>query len=347
MEWIDLRSDTVTHPTPAMREAMVNAAVGDDVYGEDPTVNQLQDEAAALLGKEAALFVNSGTMGNLLGVICQAARGEEIIIAKQSHIFQSEAANVAVVGGVQLNALPLQPDGTLAIQDILDAIRPEDQHYPRTAMICLENTQAGAGAAALPASYVREVGLLAHEHGLKLHIDGARLFNAAAALNVPARELVEEADSVTFCLSKGLCAPIGSLLVGSKDLIEKAKRARKMLGGGTRQAGILAAAGLVALREMTQRLSEDHANARTLAEALATIPAIDIDLDRVKTNMLYISLNAQAPISPEEFSARLKEDYQVVIGNNYGTQGFRLVTHYWITPERVETIIEGMKALLT
>lgn len=346
MEFIDLRSDTVTHPTPAMREAMANAPVGDDVYGEDPTVNQLQDEAAALLGKEAALFVNSGTMGNLLGVICQAARGEEVIVAKKSHIFQSEAANAAVIGGVQLNTLDIQPDGTIPLPDLLDAIRPDDQHYPRTALICLENTQAGAGGAPLPANYVRHVGLLAHEKGLKLHIDGARLFNAAAALNVPARDLVTEADSVTFCLSKGLCAPIGSLLVGSKDLIEKAKRARKMLGGGTRQAGIVAAAGLIALREMTQRLQGDHATARTLAEELARIPGVEVNLEQVRTNILYFTLNEQAAISPEELAERLWEEHQILIGNNYGTSGFRLVTHYWITPERVESVIDGMKALL-
>lgn len=347
MDTIDLRSDTVTWPTPAMRKAMANAPVGDDVYGEDPTVNQLEAEAAAMLGKEAGLFVTSGTQGNLTAVLAHCGRGHEMILGHQAHIFRSEVGSSAALGGVHPHTVPVQPDGTLALDDIRAAIRPENEHFPRTRLICIENTQGAAGGIPLTAEYTAQVGQIAHEHGLRLHIDGARIFNAAAALNVPVQELAAPADSVTFCLSKGLCAPVGSVLVGSRDFIAEARRIRKSLGGGMRQAGILAAAGLIALREMTQRLAEDHANACALAEGLATIPHIRIDPSRVRTNMVLFQFDEDMPISIEELVTRLKNDYNIVIGGyaNGRTQ-IRFVTHYWITRNHVDHVIHAMRILL-
>ncbi len=348
MDTIDLRSDTVTWPTPAMREAMANAPVGDDVYGEDPTVNQLEAEAAAMLGKEAALFVSSGTMGNLTAVLTHCGRGQEMILGDQAHIFRSEAGSSAAFGGVHAHTLPVQADGTLNLDDIRRAIRPENEHFPRTRLICLENTQGATGGIPLTADYTAQVGQIAQEHNLRLHIDGARIFNAAAALNVPVQDLVAPADSVSFCLSKGLCAPVGSLLVGSSAFIAEARRTRKALGGGMRQAGILAAAGLIALREMTQRLAEDHANACALAEGLAAIPHITIDPSRVRTNMVFFTIEETAPISIEELVTRLKNDYNIVMGGyaNGRTQ-VRMLTHYWITRDHVEQVIHAMRTLLS
>lgn len=348
MNTIDLRSDTVTWPTPAMREAMANAPVGDDVYGEDPTINLLEAEAAALLGKEAGLFVTSGTMGNLTAVLTHCGRGHEMILGNQAHIFRSEAGGSAALGGVVPHTVPVQSDGTLALEDIRAAIRSENEHFPRTRLICLENTQGAVGGIPLTAEYTAQVGEIAREHGLKLHIDGARIFNAAAALNVPAEELVAPADSVSFCLSKGLCAPVGSILVGSREFIAEARRTRKSLGGGLRQAGILAAAGLIAIREMTRRLAEDHANACALAEGLATIPHVQIDPSRVRTNMILFRLDDDLPISIEELVTRLRNDYNIVIGGyaNGRTQ-IRFVTHYWITRAHVDHVIHAMRTLLT
>lgn len=348
MNTIDLRSDTVTWPTPAMREAMANAPVGDDVYGEDPTINLLEAEAAALLGKEAGLFVTSGTMGNLTAVLTHCGRGHEMILGNQAHIFRSEAGGSTALGGVVPHTVPVQSDGTLALEDIRAAIRSENEHFPRTRLICLENTQGAVGGIPLTAEYTAQVGEIAREHGLKLHIDGARIFNAAAALNVPAEELVAPADSVSFCLSKGLCAPVGSILVGSREFIAEARRTRKSLGGGLRQAGILAAAGLIAIREMTRRLAEDHANACALAEGLATIPHVQIDPSRVRTNMILFRLDDDLPISIEELVTRLKNDYNIVIGGyaNGRTQ-IRFVTHYWITRAHVDHVIHAMRTLLT
>lgn len=345
MNVIDLRSDTVTQPTPAMREAMAYAPVGDDVYGEDPTINQLQDEAAAMLGKEAALFVTSGTQGNLTAVLSHCARGDEMILGKESHIFKYEVGSAAAYGGVQPNTLDVQPDGTLDLNAVRRAIRPANAHFPVTRLICLENTQGGAWGAPLSADYIGSVAAIARENGLKLHIDGARLFNASAALQTPVDQLVKEADSVTFCLSKGLCAPVGSILVGSKDFIKRAHKVRKSLGGGMRQAGILAAAGLIALREMTrwERLGEDHANAKALAEGLAEIPYLDIDLNRVRTNMIFFALTADAPITVEQLSAGLKA--RGVLANPYSAMDrqMRMVTHYWFKREHIETVLAAVR----
>ena len=349
MTFIDLRSDTVTQPTPAMREAMANAPVGDDVYGEDPTINQLQEEAAAKLGKEAALLVTSGTQGNLTAVLAHCERSDEIILAKKSHIFQYEVASASAYGGVQLNTLDLEHDGTMDLESIRRSIRPKDSHMPTTRLICLENTQAGAWGAPLSKDYIHDVAQVARENNLKVHIDGARLFNASAALKTPVNELVADADSVSFCLSKGLCAPVGSLLVGSKEFIARAHKVRKSLGGGMRQAGILAAAGLVALHQMStwDRLGEDHANARTLAEGLATIPYIDIDLSRVRSNMIFFALTADAPISVQDLSAGLKANG--ILANPYtpAERLMRMVVHYYIKREHVDQVLDVMRELLT
>jgi threonine aldolase len=246
MEFVDLRSDTVTQPTPAMRAAMAKAEVGDDVYGEDPTINRLQEMAAEMMGKEAGLFVASGTMGNLAGVLAHCQRGDEAIVGNKAHTFLFEAGGISALGGVHSCQLPNQPDGSLALEDIEAAIRPDDPHDPITRLICLENTHNRCGGTYQTPDYMNQVSEFAHERGLHVHLDGARIFNAAAAQGIKAKELAAPVDSVTFCLSKGLCAPVGSVLCGSKEYIRKAHRLRKMLGGGMRQAGILAAAGIVA-----------------------------------------------------------------------------------------------------
>lgn len=349
MNTIDLRSDTVTQPTPAMREAMAAAPVGDDVYGEDPTVNALQALAAEMLGKEAGLFVASGTMGNLASVLAHCGRGEEMILGKQAHIFRYEAGSAAAYGGVQPNTLQVRPDGTLDLAEIRASIRPDDAHAPVTRLICLENTQGGAMGAPVPAGYIHEVGAIARAHSLKLHIDGARIFNAAAALDTPVAELVADADSVSVCLSKGLCAPVGSVIVGSRDFIRRAHRVRKSLGGGMRQAGILAAAGLIALREMSrpERLNEDHANARALAEGLAALPHVQVDLSRVRTNMFMFALTADAPVTAQTLMERLQHDYGIIIRPYSVTdRSFRLVTHYYVGPQQVQRVIHAVGELL-
>ncbi|MEP7294367.1 MAG: low-specificity L-threonine aldolase, partial [Chloroflexota bacterium] len=269
MKLIDLRSDTVSHPTPEMREAMAYAEVGDDVFGDDPTVNRLQEESAAMFGKEAGLFVASGTMGNLVSVLTHCGRGDEMILGKQTHIFTYEVASAAAYGGVQANTLQVQRDGTLRLDEIKAAIRGDNVHFPETRLVCLENTQGSTSGAPVPAAYIRQVAEISHTNGMKLHIDGARIFNAATYFNTPVKDLTADADSLTFCFSKGLCAPVGSMIVGSQEFITRARKIRKSLGGGMRQAGILAAAGLIALNTMSKRLGEDHANARALAEGLA------------------------------------------------------------------------------
>jgi threonine aldolase len=347
MNTIDLRSDTVTWPTPAMREAMFNAPVGDDVYGEDPTVKALEAEAAAMLGKEAGLFVASGNMGNLVALLTHCGRGEEIIVGRQAHIVRYEAGGSAAVGGIHSQQLEVQPDGTLPLEAIAEAIRVENDHFPRSRLICLENTQGTIGGIPVSTAYTAQVSELAHAHGLKLHIDGARFFNAATALGVPVKELAAPADSVTFCLSKGLCAPVGSVLVGSAAFIQEARRSRKVIGGGMRQAGILAAAGLIALREMTLRLGEDHANARALAAGLAQIPCVQIDLSRVQTNMVFFDLHPDARLTPAALSERLKTEYNIYINAYPGkARTFRAVTHYWITPEHIQTALHALRTLL-
>ncbi|MEL7645662.1 MAG: low-specificity L-threonine aldolase [Anaerolineaceae bacterium] len=339
MRTYDFRSDTVTRPTPLMRRAMAEAEVGDDVYGEDPTVNRLEARAAELFGKEAALFVTSGTMGNLLAVLAACERGAEVIMGKQGHTFLHEAGGVSVLGGVSMHTLPNQPDGSLALEDLKAALRnPTDIHEPISRMVILENTQNACGGMPLSPDYCDSVAAFAREHGLTLHIDGARIFNAAAALGVPAAALVRSADSVTFCLSKGLCAPVGSVLCASRETIAKARRLRKMLGGGMRQAGILAAAGLVALDHMVERLTEDHARARRLADRLAEVPGLRIDKGTPYTNMVYLALEPSVSQNAADIVSLLARQ-GVLIGDT-GERTFRLVTHYDVDDEAVDTCLK-------
>lgn len=345
MKYIDLRSDTVTHPTPAMREAMARAEVGDDVYGDDPTVNRLQEMAAAKLGKEAGLFVASGTMGNLAAMLAHCGRGDEVILGDKAHTFLYEAGGISALGGVHSHQVTNQPDGTLLLDDILAAIRPNDQHFPVTRLVALENTHNRCGGVVLSPEYTREVGQLCKDNNLVLHLDGARLFNAAVALGIPAQQLAEPADSVTFCLSKALCAPVGSVLCGSQDFIQRAHRIRKQLGGGMRQAGILAAAGIVALETMTERLADDHARAKRLAQGLAKIPGIELDPGTPYTNMIFLSLSAEVPSNTKDVVAAL-EKHGVLVGAT-GSRRFRLVSHYWIDDANVEKAIQAFSQVLS
>ncbi|MBN1664480.1 MAG: low-specificity L-threonine aldolase [Deltaproteobacteria bacterium] len=341
-EIIDLRSDTVTQPTPAMREAMAHAAAGDDVYGEDPTVNELERKAAELMGKQAGLFVASGTMGNLVALLAHCGRGDEIILGDQAHTFIYEAGGSAALGGIHPRPLRNQADGTLLMEDIVSAIRPDNIHFPRTRLICLENTHNRCAGAALSVEYTHAVGDLARKHGLKLHIDGARIFNAAAALGVKPQELAAPADSVSFCLSKALCAPVGSVLCGSRAFIGEARRARKMLGGGMRQAGILAAAGLVALETMAPRLHEDHAHAKKLAAGLSAIP--NLTVEPVSTNIVYFHLPPEAALTDAAFIARLAGRNIKIMA--VAQRRFRAVLHYWINSEDVDATLDAVKNIV-
>ncbi|GER82941.1 threonine aldolase [Thermogemmatispora aurantia] len=346
---IDLRSDTVTQPTPAMREAMYRAEVGDDVYGEDPTVNRLQELAAQRLGKEAALFVTSGTMGNTTAMLTHVPRGAAAIVGDQAHIYRYEGGGAARLGGIQLWVVPNQPDGGFDQEQLAAAITDEsDEHTPPTALLCLENTHNRCGGRVLSLEQMTALCGLAHARGLKVHVDGARIFNAAVALGVPVRQLVAEADSVMFCLSKGLSAPVGSLLVGSRDFIERARWVRKVLGGGLRQAGILAAAGIVALEQMVERLAEDHAHARLLAEGLADLPQVRLDAQRVQTNIVIFRLQDGERVLPEErcaeFLVRLKDEG--VLLSSMGNGLLRAVTHYGIERSHIEMALLAIKRTL-
>jgi threonine aldolase len=287
---VDLRSDTLTLPTPEMREAMAHAEVGDDVWGEDPTVQRLEAMAAARLGKEAAVFVASGTMGNLVSVVAHTQAGQEVVLDLDSHIYNNEVAGGTVVGNVQM--MPVKTErGFLTPAQVEDAIRPSNIHIPVTGLVCLENTHNRHGGTCCTPEEISAVAAVAHAAKVPVHIDGARLFNAVVALERDARDFVRDADSVTFCLSKGLGAPLGSVVCGSADFVARARRVRKMVGGGMRQAGIVAAAGVVALERMVDRLAEDHANARVLAEGLAKRPGLEIDLASVQTNIVIIRVN--------------------------------------------------------
>ncbi len=344
MPWIDLRSDTVTHPTPAMRRAMAEAEVGDDVYGEDPTVGRLEEMAAERMGKQAALFVPSGTMANLAAILAHCGRGEEVILGDVSHTFLYEAGGSAAVAGVHPRTLPNLRDGTLDLAAIEEAIRPDDPNHPVTRLICLENTHNRCGGSVLSVEYTRRVGELASRHGLRLHLDGARIFNAAVALGVPARELADPVDSVSFCLSKALCAPVGSLLCGDEAFIGRARRARKLLGGGMRQAGILAAAGIVALEEMVDRLAEDHARARRLAEVLRELPGLSLEWDPPPTNMLYLRFGEKAKINARETVDAMRA--RGIRLSALTDDRMRLVVHYWIDDGALEQVIGAFAALL-
>lgn len=342
MEMIDLRSDTVTRPTAVMREAMAEAEVGDDVYGEDPTVNRLQAMAADRLGMEAALLVPSGTMGNLASLLAHCGRGDEVIIGDKSHTFLYEQGGMAALGGIMPHTVPNRPDGTMALDAIEGAIRGDDAHFPRTQLVCLENTHNACNGSPLSPETIADVADLAHANGLRVHVDGARLFNAAVALDVDASELVASVDSVTFCLSKGLSAPVGSLICGSEAFIAEVHRARKVLGGGMRQAGVVAAAGIVALEQMVDRLAEDHARARRLAEGFAEIPGLEVG--PVHTNIFYFSLSEACPLTGAEVAAGLKA--RGVLLPNRTARGFRAVTHCWIDDAAIEKALVAMREVI-
>lgn len=344
MKYIDLRSDTVTKPTPEMREAMATAEVGDDVYGDDPTVHRLEALAAQRLGKEASVFVPSGTMGNLIALLVHCQRGDEAIVGNKSHIYLNEAGGMSALGGIQPNPISNQRDGTLALGDIRAAIRTEDVHHPITRLICLENTQNVCGGVALTAEYTRQVGEIAREHNLSLHVDGARIFNAAAAQGVEVQELVAPADSVMFCLSKGLASPVGSMLAGSEKFIARARHFRKMLGGGMRQVGVLAAAGIVSLEKMTLRVADDHRRAKLLADGLRNISGIVLDENTPQTNMIYFDLADHMPFDENTVIEKMKE-FGVLV-DWADKRRFRLVTHYELDDVGVEKTIRAFAKVL-
>ena len=346
---IDLRSDTVTRPTPEMRRAMAEAEVGDDVFGDDPTVNALEARAAEVAGKEAGLFVTSGTQGNLVCQMAHVPRGGEIIAEAESHTVFDEAAGHAVVTGASIRGLPARPDGTMDPQAIRDAFRdPQDLHEPITALVVLENTHAHTMGQPLTAAYTAEVAAIAHAGGVPLHVDGARIWNASVALGTPVKELLAAADSATFCLSKGLACPVGSVVVGTSDFVWRARRARKLLGGGMRQAGILAAAGLIALRDgpagMVERLAEDHRNARRLGEALADLDGIrDLDPTRIRTDFVIFRVEGDLG-RRDAFLAALEARGVLMVAYPHGQ--VRAVTHYGIEATDIELTIKATRAAL-
>ncbi|MCP4357860.1 MAG: low-specificity L-threonine aldolase [Chloroflexi bacterium] len=345
MDRIDFRSDTVSWPTPTMRQAMAQATLGDDVYGEDPTVNKLEEMAATLVGKEAGLFVTSGTMGNLTGILTHADRGDEAIVGQDSHTYLHEAGGMAALGGVVPHPLPTDRSGRMNIHEVAAAVREDDPHYPRSRLILLENSYGSAGGYPIPPDYFANMREVANQHNLKIHLDGARLFNAAVALNVDARQITADVNSVSFCLSKGLCAPVGSILCGSHDFIYQARRIRKSLGGGMRQAGILAAAGIVSLSEMIERLAEDHAHAHMLAAGLAQIPGIKCDVDKVKTNMVFFNFNPGIRLTADQFATQLRQQSNIWLGP-VGPRHFRAVTHYWIGQSEVEQLLKAVAIIM-
>lgn len=343
MAIIDLRSDTVTLPTPAMREAISRAEVGDDVFGEDPTINRLETMTAERLGMEEALLVVSGTMGNVTCVLTHCARGEEVILGDRSHIFLNEAGGMSALGGIFPHTIPNQPDGTLRLDEIEAAIRGENIHFPRTRLVCLENTHNRCYGAALTPEYTTAAVTLAKSRGLLVHLDGARIFNAAAALGVDVRELTRGVDSVNVCLSKGLAAPVGSVICGSQEFIGRARRTRKMLGGGMRQAGIIAAAGIVALENMVDRLAEDHVHARRLAEGIAGISGLRTEPGRVQTNILYIDL-VDRRFSDDQFMALLEK--KGVRLSHPGPARFRMLTHHGIGTAEIDIALAALRDVM-
>lgn len=337
---IDLRSDTITKPTPAMRKAMAEAEVGDDVFGEDPNVNRLEAMVAEMLGKEAAVYVSSGTMGNLISILSHCGRGDEIILGDKSHIFLAEQGGSAALGGIHTRQLPNRPDGTLDLQSVEESIRGDNEHYPSTRLLALENTQNQCGGRVLSVEYMDAAGDLAHAHDLKFHVDGARLWNAAVALNVSPARLVQKADTVSVCLSKGLAAPVGSVVVGSAEFIRKARRNRKIVGGGMRQAGIIAAAGIVAITEMVERLADDHTNAQALAQGLAQIEGIAINPAEVETNLVFFTLTRD-DISPAQLSTALAERGVLLMPS--GGRRLRAVVNYHFSASDVEQTLSAIK----
>ena len=344
MHIIDLRSDTITKPTPAMRRAMAEAEVGDDVFGDDPTVQRLEELAAGRLGKEAGLFVASGTMGNLVSLLAQCGRGDEVILGDQAHTYVYEQGGMAALGGIHPRVLRNQPDGTLDLNEVVAALRdPSNPHFPRSKMVTVENTHNRCGGAPLSVEYMTALGKLARQHKLLLHVDGARIFNAAAALGVDVKTLVADADSVTFCLSKGLAAPVGSVVCGSRAFIAEARRARKVVGGAMRQVGVIAAAGIVALEQMVGRLADDHAHARALAAGLAELPGLQVEDVTVRTNIVYVNV-ARPDLDAAQLSARLAERGVRLLP--LGPRRMRAVLNYHVTAEDIPLALATFRAVL-
>ncbi|HAS6251972.1 TPA: low-specificity L-threonine aldolase [Vibrio vulnificus] len=334
---MDFRSDTVTRPTPAMREAMANAIVGDDVYGDDPTVNELEAFAAKEAGFEAVLFTTSGTQANLLGLMAHCERGDEYLCGQQAHNYRYEAGGAAVLGSIQPQPVENNPDGTLPFDKLAAAIKPDDSHFARTKLLSLENTINGK---VLPLSYLQEARAFVDKHNLKLHLDGARVYNAATALDVPVRDIAQYFDSMTICLSKGLGAPVGSLLLGSKEYIAKARRLRKMVGGGMRQAGILAAAGKLALTEQVAQLKVDHVNAKALAQGLSELPGVHVNPDFVQTNIVFAKLDDSVDI--DAIAQKLAEESIIITPGN----PIRFVTHKDISRQDIDLFLEKLRFFL-
>lgn len=334
---MDFRSDTVTKPTQAMRDAMANAAVGDDVYGDDPTVNELEAWAAERHGFEAAMFTTSGTQANLLGLMAHCQRGDEYLCGQQAHNYKYEAGGAAVLGSIQPQPIENNPDGTLDFGKLRAAIKPDDSHFARTKLLSLENTINGK---VLPLSYLAEARKFVDEHGLNLHLDGARVYNAAVALDVDVIEIAKHFDSMTICLSKGLGAPIGSLLLGSRAFIERARRLRKMVGGGMRQAGILAAAGKLALTEQVAQLATDHSNAKKLAEGLNDIPGFSVNAEFVQTNIVFAKLSESVDI--DAIAKELAQQDITISPSN----PVRFVTHKDISSQDIDVLLEKLSALV-
>jgi threonine aldolase len=341
---VELRSDTKTMPSPAMRQAMFAAEVGDDVSGEDPTVNRLEAMAAEIMGKEAALYVTSGTMGNLTSLLTHCQRGQEVILGDMTHVYWAEVGGAAALGGLAYHAVPNLPDGTMDLTALEAAVRPEDLHYAPTGLICLENTHNRMGGAVLGMDYMRAVRGMADRHALPLHLDGARVFNAAEYLGVAAREIASLFDTVQFCLSKALGAPVGSVLTGPEEYIARARKIRKMLGGGMRQAGVIAAAGIVALEETMPMLRQDHAHARKLAEGIARIPGLWIDLARVQTNIVNFSV-ANERIDAPQLEIRMQEEG--VLFHALDERELRMVTHRDVSGDDIEYSLERLDAVMT
>ncbi len=326
---IDLRSDTVTQPTPAMRQAMAEAELGDDVYGEDPTVRRLEEMAAERTGKEAAVLVASGTMANLTSLLAHCGRGDEAIVGDEAHVLHYEAGGVPALGAIQLRTVPNDGHGMLDLDAVEATIRGKNVHFPRTAVVCLENTHNRCGGGVLTPEEMAAVARAARAHDIAVHLDGARIFNASIALDVPVTALTEHVDSVSFCLSKGLAAPVGSVVCGSAEFVARVRRARKMVGGGMRQAGIIAAPGIVALETMIERLAEDHEHAALLANGLAQIPGLRIDPARVQSNIVVVEVQEGVA-----FQKRMREDGVLI--SAFGPDRLRMVTHYGITRADIE-----------
>ncbi len=337
---VDLRSDTLTLPTPAMREAMARAEVGDDVWEEDPTVKRLEETAARRVGKEAALLVTSGTQGNLASVLAQTRPGQEIILDRDCHIFNYEVAGAALIGGVQTLPIPTER-GFLTPEQVRDSIRPSNVHIPQTGLVCLENTHNRHGGTCCTPEEIEAVAAAAHNAGVPVHLDGARIFNAAVALGRPLVDFCRHVDSVTFCLSKGLAAPVGSLVCGTRDFVSRARRIRKMLGGGMRQSGVLAAAGLVALETMVDRLAEDHANARRLAEGVARLPACRVDLATVQTNILIFRVERSGGVG-ELVTGCLARKVKI---HQVGPSAIRCVTHKDVDRDDIDRALEAFREI--